>query len=187
MRRLLAGDTVDEDHVVTVRAARLYTRPTASPPLFAAAMTPQTAREVASWADGLITVNAPRDALRQILDAFRDGGGEGKPVHLQVHLSWAETDEEVRAQAMDQWRLNALPPALTEELELPEQFDAATEHVPSEALESSVLMSADPGRHAEVLASYAELGIERVYLHQVGRDQERFLDVFGDRVLPQLR
>ena len=46
-------------------------------------------------------------------------------MHVQVHLSWAETQDEVEAQALDQWRINALPPNLNEELELPAQFDAA--------------------------------------------------------------
>jgi coenzyme F420-dependent glucose-6-phosphate dehydrogenase len=89
--------------------------------------------------------------------------------------------------ALDQWRFTTLPPLLNEELELPEQFDAAAAYAPAEAVTSSVIMCADLARHAEALASYAELGIERVYLHQVGLDQERFVDVFGERVLPQVR
>lgn len=186
VRRLLDGDTVDHDGRVTVRAARLYTRPATPTPLFAAALTPGTAREVAAWADGLITVNAPRDRLRDIIAAFRDGGGEGKPLHLQAHVSWAPDEERARAEALRQWRFVALPPEVSQELELPEQFDAACKHVPADALDDAVLISADTGRHAEALASYAELGFERVYLHQVGRDQEAFIDAFGEHVLPRL-
>jgi hypothetical protein len=48
-------------------------------------------------------------------------------------------------------------------------------------------MSSDLSRYADALHSWAALGIDRVYLHQVGPDQERFLDSFADRVLPQLR
>jgi coenzyme F420-dependent glucose-6-phosphate dehydrogenase len=185
VRRLLDGDTVDHDGRVTVRSARLYTRPQAPPPLFAAALTPRTAREVAAWADGLITVNAPGDRLRDIIDAFREGGGEGKPLHLQAHVSWAPDEDRARAEALGQWRFVALPPVLSQELELPEQFDAAARHAPVEALEDAILVSAETGRHADALESYAELGFERVYLHQVGVDQERFIEVFGERVLPQ--
>jgi hypothetical protein len=103
-----------------------------------------------------------------------------------VHLSWAEDRETMERQALDQWRINALPPILNEELELPEQFDAASEHIPIDALADSVVLSTDLGRHAEVLAELAEMGVERVFLHQVGRDQQEFLDVFGAKVLPQL-
>lgn len=185
IRALLRGETVDADGLVRVRAARLYSLPEQTPPLFAAALSPQTAREVGSWADGLITVHCP--TLRQIVEAFREGGGAGKPVHVQVHLSWAEDRETVERQALDQWRINALPPILNEELELPEQFDAASEHLPADALADSVVLSEDLGRHTEVLAETADLGVDRVFLHQVGRDQAGFLDAFGTKVLPQLR
>jgi probable non-F420 flavinoid oxidoreductase len=184
LRSLLAGETVDADGLVRVRAARLYSLPEVTPALFAAALSPATAREVGAWADGLITVHSP--ALPDVIEAFRAGGGEGKPIHVQVHLSWAEDRETVERQALDQWRINALPPMLNEELELPEQFDAASEHLPASALADSVVMSEDLGRHAEVLAACADLGVERVYLHQVGRDQAGFLDAFGAKVLPQL-
>jgi hypothetical protein len=32
-----------------------------------------------------------------------------------------------------------------------------------------------------------ELGFERVFLHNVGRNQRAFIEEFGERVLPQLR
>ncbi len=31
-----------------------------------------------------------------------------------------------------------------------------------------------------------DLGVDELYLHQVPREQERFIDVFGDKVLPEL-
>ncbi|MDQ4115076.1 MAG: TIGR03885 family FMN-dependent LLM class oxidoreductase [Actinomycetota bacterium] len=187
IRRLLGGETVDHDGLVRLHAARVYTLPTEPPPLFAAALSPETARAVAGWADGLITVNAPLPRLREVIGAFHDAAGAAKPVHVQMHLSWARSEEAVRAQALDQWRANALPPVLNEELEVPGQVDAATAHVPAEALEDSIVMSSDLARHAEVLADYAQLGVGRVYLHQVGVEQEEFVDVFGAKVLPQVR
>jgi probable non-F420 flavinoid oxidoreductase len=186
IRRLLDGETVDHDGTVTVRGARLYTRPQTPPALFAAALTPSTAREVAAWADGLITVNAPLDRIKEVIGAFREGGGEGKPLHLQAHVSWDPDEDRARAELLRQWRFVALPPLLSQELELPEQMDAASRHAPVEALQEAVLVSSDTARHAEALASYAELGLDRVYLHQVGTDQERFIDAFGEHVLPQI-
>jgi probable non-F420 flavinoid oxidoreductase len=187
IRRLLGGEEVEHDGLVRVHAARLYTLPPSPPPLFGAALSPETARAVARWADGLITVNAPPEKLRAVVEAFRDAGGSAKPVHVQAHLSWADSDEEVRGQALDQWRTNGLPPSLNEELEVPAQFDAASAHLPAEALEDSIIMSTDLSRHADVLAGYAQLGVQRVYLHHVGLDQEKFVDVFAAKVLPQLR
>jgi coenzyme F420-dependent glucose-6-phosphate dehydrogenase len=49
-----------------------------------------------------------------------------------------------------------------------------------------VVIFADLDRRAAVLAAYAELGFSRLYLHQVCGEQERFIDQFGEQVLPQL-
>ena len=49
-----------------------------------------------------------------------------------------------------------------------------------------MFVSADPGAHAEHMANLAELGFDEIYLHHVGQTQDRFLEVFGGQVLPQL-
>ena len=36
------------------------------------------------------------------------------------------------------------------------------------------------------LADLAELGFDEIYLHHVGQTQDRFMEVFGERVLPEL-
>ena len=51
----------------------------------------------------------------------------------------------------------------------------------------SVLVSSDPARHAAWLHELVELGVDEIYVHQVPRDQDGFLDVYADKVLPELR
>src|SRR5918998_1000413 len=75
IRALLAGEEVSHQGLVTVDRARLWTRPNEPVPLIGAAVSVPTARWCASWADGLITVNAPTDRLREMIDAYRDAGG----------------------------------------------------------------------------------------------------------------
>jgi hypothetical protein len=48
-----------------------------------------SAEWLGGWADGLLTVSAKPEMLRRVIDAFRKGGREGKPLYLQVGLSWA--------------------------------------------------------------------------------------------------
>ena len=187
IRALLAGEEVTHHGLVTVDRARLWSRPSTPPGLYGAAVSEATARTVGSWADGLITVNQPADALRRVLAAFREGGGDGKPALLQVHLSWAESEDEALAIAHDQWRSNVFSSELNWNLELPEQFDAAATHVRPEDVCSSVLVSADPSRHAAELRALADLGFDGIYLHHVGQEQDGFLDTFGAKVLPELR
>jgi probable non-F420 flavinoid oxidoreductase len=186
IRALLRGEEVSHDGLVRVDRAQVWSLPATATPLLGAAVSASTARIVGSWADGLITVNQDRTLLRRVIDAFRDGGGEGKPVHVQVHLSWAEDETTALSVAHDQWRTNVLDSELMWDLDLPRQFDAAARHVRPEDLVGPVLVSADPGRHASWIDEIAGLDVDCLYLHHVGREQERFIDVFGEHVLPKV-
>jgi probable non-F420 flavinoid oxidoreductase len=186
MRALFAGEVVDHEGLVHVDRARLWTLPPEPPSLIGAAVSPETARWCGGWADGLVTINQPRDTLERVIEAFREGGGEDRPVHLQVHLSWAPAEDEARRIAHDQWRTNVFPPPLCWDLETVEQFDLAAQHVREEDVRKAVLVSSDLGQHAGWLAELAELRFEEIHLHHVGQDLSPFIDAFGEHVLPEL-
>ncbi|GAA2025602.1 TIGR03885 family FMN-dependent LLM class oxidoreductase [Agromyces tropicus] len=185
MRRLLAGETVTHEGTVSVHEARLWTRPDEAPPLIAAAVSTETAAETAEWADGLITVDQDPSSLRDVMDAYRGAGGRG-PVCVQVHLSWAPTDDEAVAIAHDQWRQSLVPPNLAWELATPEAFDERTADASPGEVAETLLASADTERHLDALLELADLGVDRIYLHHVGREQRGFVDAFGEHVLPRL-
>ena len=187
MRALWRGECVDHRGAIVVQQARLYTRPRAPLPILAAALTPDTARWAGGWADGLITISAPRDKMRAVIDAFREGGGEGKPVHLQVKLSFAGSDADALEGACAQWRTNVFEGAVSEELRQPAEFEAAAAFVRPEDMRKAVRVSADAGRHAAWLQEDLELGVDQLYLHNVNRGQREFIEIFGRDVLPQLR
>ena len=137
MRALFAGEEVTHHGLVTRRpgspvdAAGARRRRSSAP-----RSRRQTAGWVGGWADGLITVGSDPAALRPVLDAFREGGGDGKPAYLQVHLSWAPTDDEARAIAHDQWRTNVFPPPVCWDLDRVEQFDEAARFVTADDVAS---------------------------------------------------
>ncbi|CCH32090.1 TIGR03885 family FMN-dependent LLM class oxidoreductase [Actinosynnema sp. NPDC047251] len=186
IRALLAGEEVSHDGLVTVDRAKLWTRPDEPPALIGAAVSPATAGWCAQWADGLVTVNAPADHLRALVDAYREAGGIGK-LALQVHLSWAPDQARAEALAHDQWRSNVFGPPVCWDLETAEHFDVLSEHVTAERVRGTVNVSADLGRHAEILRGYADLGFDELYLHHVGQEQDEFLDAFGEHVLAEVR
>jgi probable non-F420 flavinoid oxidoreductase len=188
IRALLAGETVSHDGLVTVDRARLWTLPPRPPMLVGAAVSPDTAAWVGGWADGLVTINQDHDTLRAVIDAFRGNGGDGKPLFLQVHLSWAADEDTALAVAHDQWSTGVFDTSLAMELELPEQFEAAARFVTPDDVRSAVLVSDDLGRHTAWLGEYAELGFDRIYLHEVGQaeHQQAFIDAFGSKVIPAL-
>lgn len=186
MRELLKGNEVTHDGLITVDGARLWTRPPEPPPLIGAAVSTKTAAWCAGWADGLATVNAPEDHLRDMISAYRDAGGTG-PVCLQVHLSWAPTEREAEEIAYDQWRSNIFAPPVCWDLESVAHFDVVSENVTVDQVRKVVNISADLDRHIEWLRGYAALGFDRIYLHHVGQDLMPFIDTFGAKVLPALK
>lgn len=188
IRALWRGETLSErGKYFTILDAKLYTRPQTPPLIYGAALTEETARFVGGWADGLITVHAEPDQLRKLVKAFRDGGGEGKPMSLQVHVAYAPTEEEARKNAHDQWRTNVFPSLLLSDVRSPKQFDALGEKVRPDDMDKSVRISSDLKRHIAWLQSDIEIGFDHLYLHEAGPNQERFVETFGAKVIPQLR
>jgi probable non-F420 flavinoid oxidoreductase len=185
MRRLWAGEAVSWRGAVVVERARVYVAPPEPPQLFGAALTPETARWLGGWADGMITVVGPRERMRAIVDAFREGGGDSRPVFLQVPLAYAPTAAEALAAAHDQWRQCTLTTAQLADLATPAEFDAATAASTQEDVAARVRVSSDIARHRAWLEEDVELGFDRIYLHNVAREhQERFIDACAADLLP---
>ncbi|MFW5470805.1 TIGR03885 family FMN-dependent LLM class oxidoreductase [Knoellia sp. CPCC 206435] len=185
IRRLLSGEEVSHDGLVTVDRARIWDLPQQQPKLIAPVVSVESAARVAAWADGLITIVQPEEQLRRVVEAYREAGGRGE-LSLQVHLSWAEREQEAEDIAFDQWRSNVIGAPVAWDTETAEAFDAIGEQVTREAVRGAVQVSADLSEHRERLAHLASLGFDDLYLHHVGQEQEAYLDAFGEQVLPQL-
>ncbi|MDQ3171993.1 MAG: TIGR03885 family FMN-dependent LLM class oxidoreductase [Acidobacteriota bacterium] len=187
MRALWAGEEVTVDGPVRVERARVYDLSRRAPLIVAAALSPETARWAGAWADALVTIAAPREEMRAIVGAFREGGGDGKPMFLQVALAFAPTDAEAQDAALDQWRQSALTREELSDLATPADVDRAAARVTRADVVSRLRVSSDIERHAAWLREDAAMGFDRIYLHNVARDhQERFIAACGERLLPAL-
>lgn len=185
IRALHAGEEVTHHGLVTVDRARVWTLPETPPLLIGPAVSVETARAHADWADGLITTNQPVEKLRAMVDAYRDAGGRGA-LALQVHLSWAPDEATAMAIARDQWRTNTFPPPVCWDLDTPQAFDLVGEHVPDEVVRGTVIVGSDVGRLTDRLAELAGIGFDELYLHHVGQHLDEAVDVLGEHVVPAL-
>jgi probable non-F420 flavinoid oxidoreductase len=185
IRALLRGETVTHDGLVTVQEAKLWTRPETMPTIVGAALTEETARFLGSWADGMITIQGPPEKLRGMISAFREVAGDTAPVYIQSHISFANSDEEARANAFDQWRTNVSTSDLLADLVFPRQFEAAAAHVRPEDMDQAVRISSDLGQHREWIAQDLALDVQGIFLHNVGHNQDHFIEAFGEHVLPE--
>jgi coenzyme F420-dependent glucose-6-phosphate dehydrogenase len=188
IRKLWSGETVTfQGEHITVEEAKLYTLPAQPPLLIGAAVTPETAAWVGSWADGIITVYKPFEKQKEFIQAFREGGGKGKPMFLQAQTSYAPTDDEALQGAHEQWRNNIMESRVLTQLRMPEEFDAIGDLIKPEDLHGHIRISSDIQKHIDWLQQDVELGFERVFIHNVNREQECFIRTFGDKVLPALQ
>lgn len=186
MRALWSGETVTHKGTVCVEEAKLYTRPEIIPPIIGAAITPETAEWLGSWASGLITISRPPEKLKTVVDAFRRGGGEGKPMILKVQLSYDRNEDGALQKAHQQWRNNIFKNTLMTQLQTPQQFDAAGMFVQPKELHEHVRISANLQQHIEWLQKDIELGFDELILHNVNTEQQQFIEVFGEKVIPAL-
>jgi coenzyme F420-dependent glucose-6-phosphate dehydrogenase len=187
MRRLWNGETVTHRGHITAIDARVWSLPEKPPRLVGAAITAQTAEWMGGWADALITVSAPIDRVRKVLDAFRRGGGESKPVILQAKVSWHPDEKLALRETREQWATNVFPSSVAADATLPAHFEELAKLVTDERLRESVHISSSLAAQTEWLGSLCELGISELYIHNVNRHQGEFIDAFGREVLPALR
>ncbi len=174
-----------------LESARLWTMPEVAPEILVATGGPVTAKRAGRVADGLITVGAPLEKISMLFGKFDEGAREAgrdpstMPRALQVHLSWAPTDQEALTSAMVEWPNGGMkfPKA---DIRSPHDFEQMAKLVRPEDFAGRMVISSDPDVHRAAIQKYIDLGFDRVYLHNVGRNQAEWLEVFGREVLPKL-
>jgi alkanesulfonate monooxygenase SsuD/methylene tetrahydromethanopterin reductase-like flavin-dependent oxidoreductase (luciferase family) len=88
--------------------------------IYGAAITAETAEWVGGWADGLITVGKEADGLRQVVEAFRAGGGAGKPMALQAAVSFAADERRALEAAHRNWPIATVDLTRNQDLASPD-------------------------------------------------------------------
>ena len=121
-----------------------------------------------------------------MIEAFRKGGGEGKPVYLKVQLSYDTTLAAATEGAHQQWRNNIFPSSLLSDIRSPEGFDAAGAMVKPGDMGSGVRISDSTDQHIVWLSKDIEAGVSHLFLHNVNLKQQAFIEAFGSKVLPHL-
>jgi len=192
IQKLFSGkDVKHEGRHFKLETTRLWTLPDPPPPIYVATAGPVTAKRTGRICDGIITVGAPLEKIAGLFAKFEEGAREaGKdpatmPRILQLHLSWAPTDEAAMTNALAEWPNGGMkfPKA---DIRSPFDFEQMAKLVRPDDFQGRMLISADPDAHRAEIQRFLDLGIDRLYLHNVGRNQEEWIKVFGADVLPKL-
>ncbi len=175
-----------------MEATRLWTMPEVAPEICIATAGPQTARRAGRVADGLVTTPAAAERLEALLSRFSEGAREAgrDPGRLrrivQLHLSWAPTDEEALSHAVASWPQAGLRFSRSD-VRSPFEFEQIARLVRPEDVATGIVASADPDVHRAAIQRYVDLGFDRIYLHNVAPGQDEWIDVFGRDVIPKVR
>ena len=190
--KLFSGRVVKHDgEYFTLESAKLYTRPDTPVPIYVATAGPVNAKRTGRFADGIITVGAADEKIRNLWDKFAEGAREaGKDPdamrsQLQVHISWAPTQAEAEENAVREWPNGGMP-FPKQDIRNPEDLENMAKLVRVENFANRMLISADLDEYVEVLQGYVDFGFDEIYLHNVGRDQSAFIRTFGEQVIPRL-
>lgn len=182
IRSLLNGDEVSHRGHVNVENARLYSLPSKNPRLMLAAVSGDTAGWGASWADGLITTGGDPGDTGEKIKAFKENGGEGKPVFVQLSFSYAHSASEAIEGAWEQWRSNLVGPEKLADVSSVAEFDRLSENISRDEVAEKVKIITSPRQLTEWVNDFCNLRPERIILHNVNSNQEVFVRECGPKL-----
>lgn len=193
IRKLFSGKVVKhKGQYFTLETARLYTMPKTPPPIFVATSGPVNAERTGRTCDGIITVGAADEKIRMLMERFEKGAFDaGKdpfkmPRIIQLHVSWAASDDAAVDQAVKEWPNGGMN-FPKQDIRNPEDFEAMQKLVRPENFKGRVFMSADLEKHTAHIQHYIDLGFNEVYIHNVGRNQAKFIEAYGKEVIPNIK
>ena len=193
IKKLFTGKSVKyKGQYFNLESARLYTMPEKPPPIYVATSGPVNAERTGRTCDGIITVGAADEKIKMLLERFEKGARDaGKdpatmPRIIQLHVSWAESDEKALENAVKEWPNGGMN-FPKQDIRNPEDFEAMARLVRPENFKGRVLTSADLGVHLEHIQHFIDLGFTEFYVHNVGRNQEEFIEAYGREVVPKLK
>lgn len=167
----------------TVENARLYTLPEETPPILIAASGTGTAALAGEIGDGLITTKANE----KLVEEFESSGGKDKPKIGQVKVCWAENEEHALDTVYKYWPTEVVPGPLHSDLPTPAHFEETVKLIYKEDLKELIVLGPDPQCHLEKIQKLVDVGIDQVYIHQIGPDQEGFFNFYRREILPKFR
>jgi G6PDH family F420-dependent oxidoreductase len=184
IRELWKGEVTSFDgEFYAVENARIYTLPPDPIPIMVAASGARAAELAGRIGDGFITT-APEPEL---VKAFESGGHRKKrPLYGQLTVCWGHDEKAARKTAHEIWPTAGIPGEATQELPNPKHFEQLAEIVTEDMIAGRIVCGPDVDRHVNAIREYVDAGFDHVYIHQIGPDQEAFIEAYAKDVLPKV-
>jgi coenzyme F420-dependent glucose-6-phosphate dehydrogenase len=185
--------TYDGEYYKTSNAT-IYDRPEEPVPIYIGAAGPTAAKLAGQVASGFICTSgkAPQLYSETLLPNVQEGleeSGRGmndieKMIEMKVSF---DPDIDTARNDTRWWAALALSPKEKTHVEDPQEMERLADALPLERITSRWIVSSDPEEQVERIRPYIELGFTHLVFHAPGPDQEKFLRLYADQVLPLLR
>jgi coenzyme F420-dependent glucose-6-phosphate dehydrogenase len=174
--------------------ATIYDRPERMVPVYIAGAGPVISKFAGQVADGFICTSgkAPelyRDTLLPSVAAGLESAGRPPDAiyrMIEMKVSF-DTDRARAIEVTRHWAALALTPEEKMSVEDPIEMERLADSLPAERAAKRWIVSTDPDEHVERIRPYVELGFRHLVFHAPGPDQERFLRLYAEQVLPRMR
>ncbi len=195
MNRLWREDRVSfEGQYYRTENATIYDRPANPVPIYIAASGPTAAALAGEVAQGFIcTSGKPPELYRDtLLPKVAEGLASANRAPdsidrmIEIKLSF-DTDSQQAKEDTRHWAALALSAEEKTSVEDPLEMERLADALSLERAASRWIVSADPDDVVEKVRPYYDLGFRHLVFHAPGPDQARFLGLFSERVMPELR
>jgi len=196
MRRLWREDFVTfQGDFYRTKNATIYERAQSGPvPIYIAGTGESAARLAGRVADGFICTSGKGEELytTTLIPAVRDGakkaGRDPSAIEMMIEVKVSyDTDRERALENTRHWAALALPGDQKVGVEDPREMERLAAALTTEQAASRWIVSTEPSEIVERVGRYADMGFDHLVIHGPGPDQERFIRLFQQDVLPALR
>jgi coenzyme F420-dependent glucose-6-phosphate dehydrogenase len=182
IRELWTGETVDHrGDFYEVENARLFDPPEEPPPIIVSGFGSQSIELAAKIGDGYWGHSPDADVIEQ----FEAQGGTG-PKYAQLSMCWAKDEAQARRTVHEIWPNAGVPGQLSQDLPTWTHFEQAAELVTEDVATSSIPCGPDVEPVLDSVRQFLDAGYDHLYFHQIGPDQEGFLQFWSDTLQPAL-
>ncbi|MFB2597667.1 glucose-6-phosphate dehydrogenase (coenzyme-F420) [Herbiconiux sp. P17] len=174
--------------------ATIYDKPETPVPIYIGASGPAATRLAGRMASGFITTSGKARELytETLLPALAEGiekahrSADDVDTLMEMKVSF-DHDRERALNDTRYWAPLALTPEEKMAVEDPIEMQRLADALPIERTAARWIVSTDPDEHVERIQSYIDLGFRHLVFHGPGADQERFIRLYGEEILPRLR
>lgn len=194
IRQLWSEDRVSfNGEFYQTQSATIYDRPEHEVPIYIAAAGPMVAKYAGRVGDGFICTSGKDPSLYQdqLLPNVKAGlSASTNPnrsfdMMIEMKVSF-DTDLKQALENTRLWGALALSAEEKMSVEDPIEMEKLADALSTERTAKRWIVSTDPDEHVERIKAYVDLGFNHLVFHAPGADQQRFLKLYSELVIPRI-